>query len=159
MSADVKPGVVYFARSEATSLVKIGFTDNLHRRLDQVSCEENARIVLIGSIYSENPRSLEADVHRRLSDKRITGEWFRVTDGEASAFIDETISGIYRLAKFLPDERGYEAGQFLYDAFMELAIARSSMVTKRHFRELSLDEQQEWAYAANEFKRRYVCAG
>jgi hypothetical protein len=77
---------VYFARSGRQ--VKIGIATNPRSR---VQAMQTARpgIKLLGDI--SGGRRLEEQLHRRFSEFRITGEWFRLTE-EIEQIIKELLN-------------------------------------------------------------------
>jgi len=77
------PGtVVYFARLESEPIptrVKIGFSTNLLRRLDEYRRDHREHLVVIGTI--QGGAELEAEIHRRFAADRIgTPKWFNPSE-------------------------------------------------------------------------------
>lgn len=58
--------------------VKVGFTNNVERRLRDLQTGNPDPIVLIAKIRSSSEayRALERDLHTRLKNHRVRGEWF-----------------------------------------------------------------------------------
>ena len=69
--------VVYFIEAVGLERVKIGYTDNLRRRLTVISsyCPVAVKVLAIvrGSRQEEN------SYHKRFASARIRGEWFQMT--------------------------------------------------------------------------------
>ena len=81
---------VYFIQNTTTRSIKIGWTDNLPRRLKalQTSCEHE--LILLCSV--SGGRELERSVHRRLASHHIRGEWFRNAP-EVVQVVSEMVAG------------------------------------------------------------------
>jgi hypothetical protein len=78
--SDALASVVYFiGRGE---LIKIGFTSNLHRRMESLLPERIYRLLA-------GDRVQERALHQVFAADRIRGEWFRRSD-DLMSFIDET---------------------------------------------------------------------
>lgn len=63
----------YFMLDESRSLIKIGQSGNLDRRLYLLSNAVGAKLVLLGV----TAKVAEKDLHQRLTAHRVHGEWFR----------------------------------------------------------------------------------
>ena len=62
-------------------LVKVGFSNNIPRRLRTFQTANSREIAVMGFIRTEGPaedRRVEADLHKRLIDDVVRGEWFSV---------------------------------------------------------------------------------
>jgi hypothetical protein len=70
--AETEP-VVYFVK--AGHAVKIGFSANLPFRLREIAAMQAEPITVLG--IKLGGRTHEAELHRRLSEYRLNGEWFR----------------------------------------------------------------------------------
>jgi hypothetical protein len=78
---------VYFAQS-LDGFTKIGFSGNLQNRMSSLTTEEGdkLRIVALALVQTERlARKLEKIMHKRFVEKRDTGEWFVLSDGEMRA--------------------------------------------------------------------------
>ena len=62
----------YFIQDAETLRIKIGVSDDPQARLKSLQCGSSTRLRLLGSIDGD----LEAELHRRLSNSRLHGEWF-----------------------------------------------------------------------------------
>ena len=81
-----QPGVVYLlvARSMRTDnggrIYKIGRTNNLNARLDQLAVVPPFETELVHSILTNDSRGAEQFFHTRFAGKRLLGEWFELSD-------------------------------------------------------------------------------
>jgi hypothetical protein len=72
--------LVYVIKNSITGLIKIGITNNLKRRLNQLECATGCELeVVFCSPVSDNSKDLEKYLHTRFSDFRCRGEWFDVS--------------------------------------------------------------------------------
>lgn len=66
---------VYFIAAEGEGdPIKIGFTDNLERRLRELQNTSPKRLAVLAAV--EGDRDLEQRMHEYLRDERQWGEWF-----------------------------------------------------------------------------------
>lgn len=77
-------GRVYFIRDGAA--IKIGFSDQVKRRLRGLQTGHHATLELLGSVSAGALDDLS--IHARFAHLRIRGEWFRA-EPELMAFIEE----------------------------------------------------------------------
>lgn len=106
--------MVYFLKNLDTNLIKIGKTRNIKQRMTEIrnaslqAGYEPSRYQLIGVIYvpfrdnhSFNYTELERELHEKFKDKRVLGEWFKLSTEE-----------VYRvIRKYCPsDINGYPVG-------------------------------------------------
>jgi hypothetical protein len=70
-----KPGFIYFVRCR--DRVKIGFTQNVRRRMGQLRSDIPYEAELIGVMLGS--LSVERDTHARFARSRASGEWFHCT--------------------------------------------------------------------------------
>lgn len=81
--ADIAPnhkgttGYVYFAQCVSTSLVKIGYTRDPDRRMQELKTASPGGVTLLA--YYRGGRSDEKALHDRFADLRRHGEWFEPT--------------------------------------------------------------------------------
>ena len=70
-------GVVYFIQRENGGDIKIGYTNDIERRLKTLQTGNADRLVVLGLIRGD--QALEASLHRKFAIHRVRkdGEWFR----------------------------------------------------------------------------------
>jgi hypothetical protein len=81
----VSLGFVYLARGHPGEF-KLGRTNLVDRRLVELGALSATEPTLIHAIKTDDPAGIEAYWHRRFADKRIRGEWFRLTAADVAAF-------------------------------------------------------------------------
>lgn len=77
-------GWVYLLQSG--EFFKVGRSDNLEKRIKQISVSLPEKVDLIHSIRTDDPPGIEAYWHRRFADVRKNGEWFKLSPAEVKAF-------------------------------------------------------------------------
>jgi hypothetical protein len=83
-SAAPAEGSVYLLKSGG--FYKIGRSDELERRVNEIGVRLPEPLVLIHAIRTDDAPGIEAYWHRRFSDRRIRGEWFRLSAADVAAF-------------------------------------------------------------------------
>lgn len=78
------PGYIYIL--QGGPYFKIGRTNSLDRRLEQITPKLPFQVELIHSFETDDMHHAETELHRRFADKRSNGEWFEL-DGEDIAWI------------------------------------------------------------------------
>ena len=105
MDSEHKTSVVYFIRNKYNGLLKIGKTNDLQRRINEIeSCfnflgldtNELAVEAISYCPYGMNNGKVETYYHNLFKEKRKIGEWFDVSYDELlnSLFVDYIINGV-----------------------------------------------------------------
>jgi AcrR family transcriptional regulator len=77
-------GWVYLLQSG--SHFKIGRSDELEKRVKQISIALPAKVELIHAIKTDDPPGIEGYWHRRFAEQRANGEWFKLSHADVKAF-------------------------------------------------------------------------
>lgn len=75
-------GYVYFLHGVGTRFYKIGHSNNLDRRIKEISPKLPFSLDLVHSIWTDDRRELEAWLHRKFDLKRKEGEWFELDESD-----------------------------------------------------------------------------
>ena len=105
MDSEHKTSVVYFIRNKYNGLLKIGKTNDLQRRINEIeSCfnflgldtNELAVEAISYCPYGMNNGKVETYYHNLFKEKRKIGEWFDISYEELlnSLFVDYIINGV-----------------------------------------------------------------
>lgn len=82
-------GFVYFIRAHE-SLFKIGQTyQNPYKRLGSIQTGYPEELTVYGYIISDRYRDMEKEIHQRLADCRLKGEWFQIDQCEVDCLLSE----------------------------------------------------------------------
>lgn len=80
-------GFVYIAFDSLSGYTKIGMTNTtLKTRLSSMRTS-NPHLKIYGSIHTDSPRQLEAQIHASLKEKNVCGEWFNLTKQDIDSLI------------------------------------------------------------------------
>ncbi len=77
-------GVVYLLKMDV--YYKIGFTNDINRRIGELRIQMPKSVELIHYIKTDECEKTEKYWHEYFKDKRLRGEWFLLTDEEVSEF-------------------------------------------------------------------------
>lgn len=95
----MKAGFVYVIGPKGKNLCKVGVTTRSpHSRLKQLQVGSTAELNLHGAFRSAAPHEVEDAVHTKLANRRLHGEWFKVTPKRALGTIERVIAKTKRLA-------------------------------------------------------------
>ena len=94
---NVRGHVYLIVNDQNPRRLKVGFTlkDPLSRARDLVSTGTNGTFVVIYQALVNGPKSVEDDVHERLSDHRREGEWFEIDADTAVTTIRRCAGAIH----------------------------------------------------------------
>jgi len=77
-------GFVYLVKGHAGEY-KIGRTNIVDRRLSELGATSAVEQTLVHEVKTDDPVGVEAYWHSRFADKRMRGEWFRLTAADVRA--------------------------------------------------------------------------
>lgn len=82
---------VYFIRVRGTNIVKIGSSERPDDRIQQLQVGSPHELELLGTCDSPSDEFSDSDgmsekyYHRRFANRRIRGEWFRLTNDDLAS--------------------------------------------------------------------------
>lgn len=77
---DIHSKCVYMIRCTETGRTKVGYTDNISRRFNEIQMMCPTKLEVYHLIYDDNANILEKRFHETFSAYRIHGEWFELPD-------------------------------------------------------------------------------
>ena len=78
--------VLYIVHNKSNGLTKIGITEDLRRRINQIDRSCGARVDLVSWAVIDHAESMEKFLHATFDAYRVLGEWFAL-DMEAKDFL------------------------------------------------------------------------
>jgi hypothetical protein len=84
-SENPRYGFVYLVKGHPGEY-KIGRTNLVDRRLSELGATAAIQHLLVHEIKTDDPAGVEAYWHSRFRDKRMRGEWFRLSPADIKAF-------------------------------------------------------------------------
>lgn len=83
--ASERYGFVYLVKGHPGEY-KIGRTNLVDRRLSELGATASIEQSLIHEIKTDDPAGIEAYWHKRFQDRRMRGEWFKLSAADVKAF-------------------------------------------------------------------------
>lgn len=96
---------VYFIKHRNLSPIKIGYTDDLTKRIYSFNNASPYGIDVVGVIETEHAEKLEKEIHDKLQQFRLNGEWFEITEEYANSIIR-----MYANSEYLSARNEFEMG-------------------------------------------------
>lgn len=87
---EIKRGCVYFFRHIGLTPVKIGYSENESpiNRFNQFKTYAPYGSEILGFIIISNAKEIETLLHNKFASKRLSGEWFELTEEDVLKEID-----------------------------------------------------------------------
>jgi hypothetical protein len=83
--------MIYFLHAEGCGKVKIGYSADPVRRVEELAVSSPVPLCLLGTV--EGDRTAETEFHAMLATDRMHGEWFRATPGLLSVIYRFLVDG------------------------------------------------------------------
>jgi hypothetical protein len=87
--SEIKNNYVYFIQCQDTGHVKIGHSNDVLRRLEQLQTGNSGRLVLIGFVPGGS--AIEKSYHHAWQYSKVRGEWF--DDSRLVEYIEKYCTG------------------------------------------------------------------
>ncbi len=100
---------VYLICSEINNekIYKIGYTKRpIEKRLKEFKTGNGAEIYLVDSFTSKWGTKIERNLHKFYIGKKVSGEWFKLSDSDLKTFKDKCIS-IHENLNFIESNNTY----------------------------------------------------
>ena len=66
--------MIYFIQQVKTGTIKIGYSDNINKRMQSLQSASPKKLILLG--YIDGSKKLERLIHRFFHENQMEGEWF-----------------------------------------------------------------------------------
>ena len=71
---------IYLIKNDTDDLYKIGFSNDVYKRLKQLETGNPYKLVLIDKFKTNHKRKIETTLHNTLKHLNVNGEWFRLSE-------------------------------------------------------------------------------
>jgi len=79
---------IYLIQDSYTDLCKIGSSENVSRRLDQLKIANPNELQIIKQFESKHNRKVEFILHTTFKHKNVSGEWFELNNNDINSFVE-----------------------------------------------------------------------
>lgn len=83
-----RPGYVYMMHGDSTEWYKVGVSVNPTIRRKNLDTKSPFKVSLVAEYYTEDMLAEESKWHTLFAHVRTNGEWFQLSPGDLSQFID-----------------------------------------------------------------------
>ena len=92
--AGSETGFVYVLEmAEHPGLFKVGMAKSVSERLKAHQCSNPFELRVVCAYFTANMRVEEREIHRRFSDRRVRGEWYRLQRSDVLAIASRAYLG------------------------------------------------------------------